>query len=135
MEALKNLPKFPNLAVWRDRMEEELGRCQGVRVFGVDAPRLANTCCLSMPGIAAESQIIAFDLAGIELSAGAACSSGKVQSSHVLAAMGVAGDEADTAIRVSLGWTTADQDIDAFLAAWADIYERPKAAAKDVEAA
>ena len=134
-EALKNLPEFLDLAVWRDRVEEELGRRVGVRVFGAGAPRLANTCCLTMPGVAAESQIIAFDLAGIELSAGAACSSGKVESSHVLAAMGVAGDEADTAIRISLGWTTADQDIDAFLAAWADIFERTKAAAKDVEAA
>ncbi len=134
-EALKDLPEFPNLAVWRNRLEDELGRRQGVHVFGAGAPRLANTSCLTMPGVVAERQIIAFDLAGIELSAGAACSSGKVEPSHVLAAMGVAVDEADTAIRVSLGWTTADQDIDAFLAAWVDIFERTKAAAKEVEAA
>ncbi len=134
-EALKNLPEFSNLADWRDRIEDELGGHAGVRVFGAGAPRLDNTCCLTMPDVAAERQIIAFDLAGIALSAGAACSSGKVESSHVLAAMGVAVDEADTAIRVSLGWTTTDRDIDAFLAAWNDIYEHTEAATKDVEAA
>jgi cysteine desulfurase len=134
-EALKNLPKITNLAGWRDRIEDELGRHAGVRVFSGGAPRLANTCCLTMPGIAADRQIIAFDLAGIALSAGAACSSGKVESSHVLAAMGVAVDEADTAIRVSFGWNTTNQDIDAFLTTWDDIYARAKAVIKDVEAA
>ena len=134
-EAQKNLAEFPDLAVWRDRIEDELDRHAGVRVFGAGAPRLANTCCLTMPGVAAESQIIAFDLAGIALSAGAACSSGKVEPSHVLAAMGVDADEADTAIRVSLGWTTSNQDIAAFLAAWDNIFERSEAATKDVEAA
>ena len=88
-----------------------------------------------MPGVAAERQIIAFDLAGIALSAGSACSSGKVEASHVLAAMGVAVDEAATAIRISLGWTTTGQDIDAFLAAWSEIFERAEAATKNVEAA
>jgi cysteine desulfurase len=88
-----------------------------------------------MPGVAAERQIIAFDLAGISLSAGAACSSGKVEPSHVLAAMGVAVDEADTAIRVSLGWNTTDQDINAFLAAWREIYDRAETATNDGVAA
>ncbi len=134
-EALKNSSESARLAVWRDRIEEVLGRQEGVRVFGAGAPRLANTSCLTMPGVAAERQIIAFDLAGIALSAGSACSSGKVEASHVLAAMGVAVDEAATAIRISLGWTTTGQDIDAFLAAWSEIFERAEAATKNVEAA
>jgi len=134
-EALKNLPEFSNLAVRRDRIEEELGRYATTHVFGAGTSRLANTCCLTMPGVAAERQIIAFDLAGISLSAGAACSSGKVEPSHVLAAMGVAVDEADTAIRVSLGWNTTDQDINAFLAAWREIYDRAETATNDGVAA
>jgi cysteine desulfurase len=134
-EALKNSSESARLAVWRDRIEEVLGRQEGVRVFGAGAPRLANTSCLTMPGVAAERQIIAFDLAGIALSAGSACSSGKVEASHVLAAMGVAVDEAATAIRISLGWTTTGRDIDAFLAAWSEIFERAEAATKNVEAA
>ena len=134
-EALNALSDTARLAVWRDRIEEELGRHTGVHVFGAGAPRLANTSCLTMPGVAAERQIIAFDLAGVALSAGSACSSGKVEPSHVLAAMGVEMDEAATAIRISLGWTTTEQDIDAFLAAWADIYGRAGTTGKDVEAA
>ncbi|NQV83778.1 MAG: cysteine desulfurase [Rhodospirillales bacterium] len=133
-EALKNVSNFAHLAVWRDRIEQGLGRHSGVCVFGADAPRLCNTSCLTMPGVAAERQIIAFDLAGIALSAGSACSSGKVEPSHVLAAMGVAAVEADTAIRISLGWTTTEQDVDAFLAAWAGIFERA-GAIKDGKAA
>jgi cysteine desulfurase len=88
-----------------------------------------------MPGVAADRQIIAFDLAGISLSAGSACSSGKVDPSHVLAAMGVAKDEANTAIRISLGWTSTSEDIDMFLHVWNDIFKRSKADPKDLEAA
>jgi cysteine desulfurase len=137
-EALENLSESARLAVWRDRIEKDLGRHAGVRVYGAGASRLANTSCLTMPGVAAERQIIAFDLAGIALSAGSACSSGKVEPSHVLAAMGAASGEAATAIRVSLGWTTTERDVDAFLAAWTGIFERAcvtKDAAKNVEAA
>jgi cysteine desulfurase len=88
-----------------------------------------------MPGVAAIRQIIDFDLAGFALSAGSACSSGKLEPSHVLAAMGVAEEEARTAIRVSLGWTTTDQDIDMFLKVWNDMFKRSRAAAKNLEAA
>ncbi len=84
-------------------------------VIGAEVARLPNTTALALPGIAAETQVIALDLAGIMVSAGAACSSGKVGPSHVLAAMGVAPPVAAGTIRVSLGWTTTEADIAHFL--------------------
>jgi cysteine desulfurase len=87
-------------------------------IMGAAAERLANTSCLTMPGTKSETQMIAFDLAGIAVGAGAACSSGKVGPSHVLAAMGIAPAHADSAIRVSLGWGSNEAEIDAFVAAW-----------------
>jgi cysteine desulfurase len=133
--AIKRLPKYNQLSIWRDRIEEELSHYTKVRFFGSNVPRLANTCNLTMPGVPAERQIIAFDLAGISLSAGSACSSGKVESSHVLDAMGVVEDEAKMAIRISLGWTNTKDDIDKFLDVWNDIFKRSKANLNDLEAA
>ena len=75
-----------------------------------------------MPGVAGETQVIAFDLASVSVSAGAACSSGKVAASHVLKAMGVGEDIAATAIRVSMGWTTKAADVDRFVEVWSGIY-------------
>jgi cysteine desulfurase len=77
-----------------------------------------------MPGLASETQVIAFDLAGVSISAGAACSSGKVSPSRVLAAMGVGEDIARTAIRVSSGWSTTEADADRFVDVWTSIYAR-----------
>ena len=76
-----------------------------------------------MPGAMGETLLMSFDLKGICVSAGSACSSGKVKQSHVLAAMG-AGPLAASAIRVSLGWNTQQSDVDAFVAAWTDLYQR-----------
>ncbi|MCA8928514.1 MAG: cysteine desulfurase [Alphaproteobacteria bacterium] len=98
------------------------------RVFGEQAPRLANTVCLAMPGVPAETQVMAFDLAGFCVSAGSACSSGKVQASPVLAAMGVAPDLAASAIRVSFGTETTADEIDAFARAWKQLFARKRAA-------
>ena len=120
--ALDGLSDFARLARWRDRIEAGLGKIAGVRVFGAAAPRLPNTSCLTMPGARAETQIIAFDLAGVALSAGSACSSGKVEPSHVLAAMGVEPEAADRAIRVSLGWNSAADDIERFLEVWTAVH-------------
>jgi len=92
-------------------------------IFGEQAPRLANTTCLTLPGMSSETQVMALDLAGVAVSAGAACSSGKVGASHVLEAMG-AGDRAGEAIRVSLGWTTAPRDIERFIDAWSALHQR-----------
>jgi cysteine desulfurase len=88
-------------------------------VFGRDAvERLPNTTLFALPGIKAETAVIAFDLEGVAVSSGAACSSGKVQPSHVLAAMGVSGAFQRGAVRVSLGWNTTEADVEKFLSAW-----------------
>ena len=79
-----------------------------------------------MPGVGNQTQLIDLDLAGIAVSAGSACSSGKVGPSHVLAAMGVEDSEAQTAIRVSLGWASTASDVDRFVAAWRRLYERTR---------
>jgi cysteine desulfurase len=86
--------------------------------FGADAPRLPNTSLFTVPGLKAETAIIAFDLNGIAVSSGSACSSGKVQASHVLAAMGVEPELARGAVRISLGWSTTEADIERLLNAW-----------------
>ncbi|MCH7794381.1 MAG: hypothetical protein IH900_04475, partial [Proteobacteria bacterium] len=82
------------------------------------------TSCFGVPGLAAETQVIALDLAGIAVSAGAACSSGKVAPSHVLGAMGASEAEAGSAIRVSLGWDSGAAGIERFLEAWSALYSR-----------
>ena len=87
-------------------------------VIGAGQPRLPNTSCIALPGHKAETQVMALDLAGIAVSAGSACSSGKVAASHVLAAMGLPKRVAGGAIRVSLGWASGDGDVERFLAAW-----------------
>ena len=130
------LAAFAALESLRDELERRVQEiAAGVVCFGATVPRLANTSCLTMPGVAAETQVMALDLDGIAVSAGAACSSGKVQSSHVLAAMGVPAAAADCAIRVSLGWQSAAADVDAFVAAWRRLYARRRAAARDVSTA
>jgi cysteine desulfurase len=107
----------------RDRLELAC-REFGATVFGADAERLPNTSCLTMPGVSSETQVMAFDLDGIAISAGAACSSGKVGPSHVLAAMGAPPELAASAIRVSLGWNTREDDIELLTAAWTALYRR-----------
>jgi cysteine desulfurase len=91
-------------------------------IIGSNVSRLPNTICFSVPGIAAETAIIAFDLEGIALSAGAACSSGKVGPSETLRAMQVAPEIARGAMRLSIGWDTNESDISRFLEAWKRVY-------------
>lgn len=113
------------LAGLRDRVEAETQKIySGVKIYGRGAPRLANTTCLSMPGVSAETQVMALDLAGVAVSAGAACSSGKVKASHVLVAMGIDKAEAETAIRVSFGWDSKPADVDRFLEVWTQLWVR-----------
>ena len=100
----------------------------GSRVFGAEAPRLPNTSCITMPGVSAELQVMALDLAGVAVSAGAACSSGKVQASHVLRAIGAGEEAAASAIRISTGWATTPADIDRLVEAWSALYQRKHAA-------
>jgi cysteine desulfurase len=104
------------LASWRDDMERA-AVAVGAVVIGGGAERLPNTTCLALPGARAEAQVIALDLVGISVSAGAACSSGKVARSHVLEAMG-AGDLSAQAIRVSLPWNATEESVAAFIAGY-----------------
>ncbi len=114
----------------RDRLEDAISAVvPETLVIGADTPRLANTSCLALPGKAAESLVIKLDLAGIAVSAGSACSSGKVGASHVLAAMGFGPDIAGSAVRVSIGPETTEHDLAAFVAAWKTIAAKSAAAA------
>jgi cysteine desulfurase len=102
----------------RNRLETGLRQTRGLQVFCENAPRLPNTTLFSAPGLKAETAVIGFDLEGIAVSSGSACSSGKVQPSHVLGAMGFGPELARGAVRLSLGWSTAESDIDSTLKAW-----------------
>jgi cysteine desulfurase len=102
----------------RDRLERGLGETPGMIVFSEGMPRLPNTTLFTVPGLKAETAVIGFDLAGIAVSSGSACSSGKVQPSHVLEAMGIGKELAQGAVRLSLGWSTSAADIDLALKAW-----------------
>lgn len=116
---------WPRIRALRDRLE---AGARAVRpdavVAGAAAGRLPNTTCLLTPGLDASTQLMALDLAGVAVSSGSACSSGKVGPSHVLAAMGIPPERARCAIRISLGWATEDADIDLFLAAYAALPHR-----------
>jgi len=98
-------------------------------VYAAATARLPNTICVAMPGVPAATQVMALDLAGVMVSAGAACSSGKVRRSHVLDAMGVAERDAECAIRISLGWSTTAAEIDHLVDAWGALYARTRASA------
>lgn len=107
----------------RDRLEHGIAESGG-RIFGQNAPRLATTSAVHMPGVAAATQVMNLDLAGYAVSAGSACSSGKVAASHVLTAMGLTPAQAAQTIRVSLGWGTQPDDVEGFLAAWTSLRAR-----------
>ena len=106
----------------RDQLEDALleARPDAV-VFGQGVPRISNTTNIAIPGVSSERQLIKLDLAGYSVSAGAACSSGKVSSSHVLLAMGVSEDMAKSSIRISIGADTAWSDLEKFVEIWATL--------------
>jgi cysteine desulfurase len=106
------------LKALRDRLETGLQNGPDTVVFSQDVQRLPNTVLFTAPGLRAETAVIGFDLAGIGVSSGSACSSGKVQPSHVLQAMGYGPELAQGAVRLSLGWSTSETDIDSALEAW-----------------
>ncbi len=116
------------LAVQRDGFETNLRAVASeVEIFGAQSPRLPNTSCFALAGLDAETQIMALDLAGLAVSAGAACSSGKVSRSHVLAAMDVAAPHTKAALRVSLGWQSTAADTDRFLGEWQKLVHASRA--------
>jgi cysteine desulfurase len=102
----------------RNQLENGLRDTPDAIVFADGSPRLPNTTLFTVPGLKAETAVIGFDLAGVAVSSGSACSSGKVQPSHVLEAMGFGPELAQGAVRLSLGWSTSDADIDRCLKAW-----------------
>jgi len=118
------------IATLRDEAERRLSAlAPGAVIFGHDAPRLPNTLCIAMPGVPSATQVIALDLAGVMVSAGAACSAGKVTRSHVLEAMGAPPAMLECAIRISLGRGTVAADIDHLVEAWGALYARTRASA------
>jgi cysteine desulfurase len=120
----------------RDMLEAEiLAAAPEAVVIGASAARLPNTAAIAMPGTPAETQVIALDLDGVMVSAGAACSSGKVGPSHVLAAMDLAPEIAASTIRVSLGWSSTEADIDRFVQCWTALYRRRRGFAHEARAA
>lgn len=121
--ALRDLDsEYARLAALRDRFEAELPAA--AVIFGLAAPRLPNTSNFALPGIAAETAVIAMDLEGVAISSGAACSSGKVRASRVLGAMQVAPELAKSALRVSFGHESKDSDVDELLFALRKIMAR-----------
>jgi cysteine desulfurase len=106
-----------DVAVWRARLDGAI-KAAGGEIVAEHAPRLANIASYRMPGISAQAQLIRFDMAGIAVSAGSACSSGSLRTSHVLSAMGWDESSASQVIRVTMGHDTQAGDIDAFLAQW-----------------
>jgi cysteine desulfurase len=110
-------------AAWRDAAQARLVQAADVTVFGASARRLPSVLCFATPGFDAERQVMALDLDGVMVSAGAACSSGKVTPSHVLSAMGFE-RLAGQAIRVSGGWATTEDDWLRFVEVWLAVHER-----------
>lgn len=123
---LANIEQFQKLTSLRNIIEQTI---PGIIVFGQSSARVANTTCFALPGVLADTQLMALDLAGICVSSGSACSSGSVKPSHVLEAMGIAPDLANCALRVSLGWNTTQKDVDTFIETYIRLAQSWKKAA------
>jgi cysteine desulfurase len=123
--AMANLPvEADRIQALRERLENGLRQTPNMIVFSDMVRRLHNTTLFTVPGLKAETAVIGFDLAGIAVSSGSACSSGKVQPSHVLQAMGFDAEIAQGAVRLSMGWSTRDADVDSCLEAWRSLASR-----------
>jgi cysteine desulfurase len=130
--AMADADWWQRTAALRDHLEGRLTKlAPAARVFGRGAERLPNTSCITMPGVSNQTQLIEFDLAGIAVSTGSACSSGKVGPSHVLAAMGVEPAAAASAIRISLGWASTANDVGHLVDAWGRLYARTRRGSTD----
>lgn len=125
-------------AALKEALQTQEAQCRGFRgfqdmiekslsesiVYGKESPRVPQVMCLSMPAVPSSLQLMAFDLKGIAVGTGAACSSGAMKESHVLSAMGIPASESQCAIRVSMGWNTQESDIHAFIKEWKNIYAK-----------
>jgi cysteine desulfurase len=116
--AMASLSDMKRVEELRLRLEAGLRHSSNGIVFARDVPRLPNTTLFGVPGMRAETAVIGFDLEGIAVSSGSACSSGKVQPSHVLEAMGFGPELTKGAVRLSLGWSTTEVEVDRCLEAW-----------------
>ncbi len=128
--AKRNLDELHRQSAWRDAAADRL-KAEGCVVMGEAAPRLPNTLCIASPGFASDLQVMGLDLAGVMVSAGSACSSGKVKASAILTAMDQ-GELAGCAIRISGGWATTAADWNSFVDAWLAIHARHAARRKEV---
>jgi cysteine desulfurase len=134
--AAEEIAVYDGVRELRDALEAGvLSVAPEAAVLAAGAPRLPNTAAIAMPGVSAETQVIALDLDGVMVSAGAACSSGKVGPSHVLEAMGLGPDLVGSTIRVSLGWNSSEGDVAHFLRAWTALYRRCRGSYVRVRAA
>ncbi|GFY65378.1 cysteine desulfurase IscS [Trichonephila inaurata madagascariensis] len=127
--ALQNIPdllsKMDEVKELRDQLEcELLNLASDIRIFGKNSKRLPNTSFIHMPGVKSDVQLMHFDLNHIAVSNGSACSSGKVEPSHVLLAMGATKEQAECSIRISIGPETKPQDIKKIVDCWYNIYKK-----------
>ncbi|MGH1457191.1 MAG: cysteine desulfurase family protein [Alphaproteobacteria bacterium] len=126
-EALEHLNHYQALGQWRDELECKIKNISPEAVIHCEnANRVSNTCFFSLPNANAQTMLMAFDLEGIAISNGSACSSGTVKPSTTLKAMGTSETISNSALRISLGWASEKSDIDAFIKAWEKIYMRVK---------
>src|SRR6185295_3073840 len=130
-ESLRDMAaEVSRFALLRDRFEADLLRlAPDAVIFGAGAERIANTSNFAVPNLAAETALIALDLDGVAVSSGSACSSGKVKPSQVLAAMGVGQDLARCGLRLSFGWTSREEDVDAVISSLRRLIDRRAALA------
>ena len=125
--AKRDLAAYGAIAAIRDRLESLiLAEAPATPIYGSSVPRLPNTSCIGMPGVEAELQVMAFDLDGIAVSAGSACSSGKMKPSHVLVAMGLDEAAARQAIRISFGRDNQPEDAERAAEAWIKLWRRKR---------
>lgn len=129
--AIADLAHMTEIETHRDHLQKHLtSAVPEAIVYGAGAPRLPNTLCVGVPGLKNETQLMQMDLAGVCVSSGAACSSGKVAPSHVLTAMGASDQAATETLRFSLGWLTTKEDMDRTAAAWVAMAQRHLGRAK-----
>ncbi len=116
---------WSHIQTLRNNLQNQLeAACPDIVVFSRDANRLPNTLCFATPNLGSNTQVMHFDLNNLSISAGSACSSGKVKTSHVLKAMGIVAPTLDQSIRISLGLATTADHLDSFFAAWQTLYSR-----------
>jgi cysteine desulfurase len=133
-EEARTLAHAACMAALRDRLEAQLAEF-GIEALGKNAPRLPNTACVAVAGKSSETLVMALDLAGYAISAGSACSSGKVKPSHVALAMGCGEEISKSAIRISLGWWNTEAEVDGLVTRLANIAGRKVHSLPDMQPA